>query len=142
MSTPIVTVQKRYGCFGARIGASFNHRLENNLTFPSGRFLKKGSTIFLDLQDATRNTEAAKTAKWVCRHPDCKNIEHASKEALIESHPNNKDLVKDEQAHCYYAVAWLPGVEAKDAKIGKDGAVLEDAIEARLPRVMILSDEE
>lgn len=134
--------KKRYGCFPARIHAAFNHKLEKNLTLPSGRFLKEGTNVYLDVADITRHPEVEGHVEYVCKHPECKGKRWKSTAELIQSHPVNRDLEKAEEAHCFYGVAWLPGVEAKAAKLGKDGAIIEPEVKSELPRILLVSDEE
>lgn len=134
--------KKRCGCFPAKIGAMFAHRLEQPLTLPSGRFLKTGLAIHLALEDITRHPEAEKHTHWICLSPHCTGKHWESKKALVAAHPNNKELERQEETHCFYAVAWLPGVPGVEEKKNKDGSLIQEAEAAKLPTIMLLSDEE
>lgn len=139
MSAPI---RRRYGCFPMVIGAMTAHRLDANITLPSRRLLKAGQIIHLSLEDITRHPETDGHVKWICKNPGCAHERWASKKELLAAHPNNRDLERVEETHCFYAFANLPGVEAKPEKTAKDGSILEEAVEAKLPSIVLLSDEE
>lgn len=135
--------RQRYGCFPMRIGASFNHKLERDLTLKdSHRLLRKGISLHLDVQDITRRPDLVPHTKWVCRNAECKGESWASKEALVAAHDNNRQLEVREEAHCYYGVAWTPAVAARPVKLDKDNSVVEEAIEASPPVIVLLSDED
>lgn len=142
--TPVPTNPKpRYGTIAARIGAQFEHKLEQDLTLPSGRLLKKGGKIHLTVDDITRlAADEVEHVKWMCRHPQCAHKRYPNKGQLLRDHPGNRDLEKAEETHLYVGVAWLPGVEAQPAKTDKTGAIVQEAIEARPARLRLLSDEE
>jgi hypothetical protein len=137
--------KKRFGCFAARIGTTHQHRLTQDLTLPSGRLLRAGQHIHLDVQDVTRHPEATKHATWVCLSPLCREVgkaKFASKGELLAAHLDQRVLEKQEEQHLFYAVAHIPGVDAKAEVRRKDGSIEVPASEAQLPKVMLLSDEE
>lgn len=136
---------QRYGCFSLRIGSSLNHKLEKDLTMPeSHRLIRRGMTIHLDVQDITRdpNPSYAAHTKWICRHADCKGQTWGTKGELVASHENERQLAQKQEAHCFYAVAWIPAIFAAPVKLDKEGQVVEEAKEATPPRVVLLSDED
>lgn len=135
-------VRRRFGCFPMVIGAMIAHRLDANLTLPSRRLLKAGQILHLTLEDITRHPETDGIVKWMCTNPDCRSSRWDSKKALLAAHENNRELERKEETHCFYAFANLPGVEAKPEKTAKDGSILEEAVEAKLPSIILLSDEE
>ena len=133
---------KRHGCYPMRIGFMMDHVLEHDLTLPSGRRLKARQKVHLSVQDITRHVDAAPHTTWICRHPDCAGKRWESKAKLLNDHPPNKDLAKAEQTHLFYAVAWVPGVDAQEEKRAKDGAIVQEKRDAQLPKLVLLSDEE
>lgn len=141
-ATGAAPAKKRCGCFPAKIGSMFNHRLEQALTLSSGRFLKAGLSIHLTLQDLTRHPDAEKHTRWICLSPHCTGKSWPSKKALVSEHPSNKDLERQEESHCFYGVAWLPKVARVEEKRDKNNDLISEAEAERLPTVILLSDEE
>lgn len=129
-----------YGCFPARIGWEFDHKIEKDLTLPSGRLLKRGFKIHLGVQNILNYPIEAQSAEWVCRHPECRGKRWPSAGALCADHPRHRDMVTNQEAHCYYAVAWTERVEAKEAKVNKAGETLEEAVEAKPSTILLLSN--
>ena len=132
----------RYGCFPVVIGAMLEHLLSQRLTLPSGRTLGVGQRIHTEVQDITRHPEADGHTQWVCRSPHCTGKTWASKKDLVAAHPNNRDLKKDMEVHCFYAVAHVPAIAGKPETTDKHGNVTAEAIPAEPAKLILLSDEE
>jgi len=142
LANPVSNNYTRYGCFPAVIGATLEHRLTQRLTFASGRFLAAGQKLHQDVADITRHPEAEGHTHWICRSPHCIGKTWASKKALIAAHPDNRELKKNEEVHCFYAFAHVPAVKGRDAVVDKQGNVTEEAVEAKPEKLLLLSDEE
>jgi hypothetical protein len=133
---PVTSVAKRFGVIAARIGRTFTHRVGIAMPLANGGFAAVGTIVHIDVKDITRHRAAAEHAKWVCRSPHCVGKRWNSKEELLEAHPENRILVKQEETHVYCAVVELEAVAAQPGKDGKPGRGEQPAI------VMLLSDEE
>lgn len=140
--SPVQQLKIRYGCFPAKIGCDFNHRLEQPLTLRSGRIEAAGRFVYLTIQDITRHPEADAHVKWRCLNANCAGKHWASKKDLLAAHPPNRELERQEEIHCFMAVAYVPPVPAKEEKKDKHGQVIEPAEPAKLATVLLLSDEE
>lgn len=134
--------KRRFGCFAQRIGSIAEIKLTAPITLTSGRLMAAGQKMHVSLQDITRHPDVEQHAHWICQHPECRDKKWPSKKALVAEHKPNRELEKLEESHCYYAIAYLPGVEAKPEKRGKHGEIVEPAVEPKMPSVMALSDEE
>jgi hypothetical protein len=139
---PVQQTKPRCGCFPVVIGALLNHKLDANLTLPSGRFLRAGQSLHLTVEDITRHPELEQHTKWICRSPLCTGKHWKTKKALVAEHRPNKELDRDDEVHCFYAVASVPGVEPKAEVRAKDGSIVSEAVESKMPSILLLSDEE
>lgn len=106
-----------------------------------------GANIYLVVQDISRlEPELVQHVKWMCRHPDCAGQRHATREDLIRSHGDNRDLIAEAersivgQAHIYVGVLELTG-KRNDKRTDKDGKVMGPEW-LQEPTVMLLSNEE
>ena len=132
----------RYGCFPAKIGCDFQHKLERILELPSGRKLPAGTVIYLTVQDITRYPEAEGHTKWRCSHPGCAGKNWATKKELLAAHPSNRELEHQNETHLCMAVAYVPAIPAREEKRNKDGEIVELARPAVPARVLLMTDEE
>lgn len=145
MQAPLAMNQKRYGCFVARIGTDHFHkfRVPFSTRFrngeATGQTVAPGIKLYSIVEDITRHPEVKDHVMWYCAY--CRQ-EWKSKEELLAAHPDNKVLVKQQEAHLYYAVAEVPGVPGQHAKHDDKGKVTSPAVPEKPPIAMLLSDEE
>lgn len=140
-SQPQGPLTVRHGLYPAKIGFSFTHELRSPLR-AGNRLLPVGATVHLTVLDLTVEREAAAVAQWVCHHADCRGKHWATKGEIVSAHKPHRDLVRLEQTHLFLAVAEVPAVEARPAKVATNGDLIAPAVEARAARVVLLSDED
>jgi hypothetical protein len=141
-AAPNTPLKIRYGCFPAKIGCDFQHKLERILELPSGRKLPAGTVIYLTVQDITRYPEAEGHIKWRCSHPGCAGKHWPTKKDLLAAHPSNRELERAEETHLFMAVAYTANIPGSPEKRAKDGSLEELARPAKPATVLLLTDEE
>lgn len=132
----------RYGCFPIVIGATLEHRLTKRHVMPSGRILTAGQKIHAEVQDLTRHPETDGHAQWLCRNPHCAGKTWTSKKELVASHPDTRELKRNMEVHCFYAVAHVPAFVGVPEVVNKAGDVTAEAVPAKPAAIILLSDEE
>lgn len=140
MQMPNTPDAHRYGCFPMIIGAELQYRLPKNFTTESGRVMSAGQQVYLSVQDLTRHPHLE--SRWLCQHVSCQGKSWGTKSELVASHVSEKELGKNQEAHCYYAFSHVPFQPAKAEQKDKHGEVIAEATQPVAARIFILSDED
>jgi hypothetical protein len=109
-----------------------------------------GCPVYLEVQPWDRlEDELRPHVKWACNHPDCVGKRYETAEALQQDHEPNHILEQEAtqapngQAHMYFGVIELAGKDAvAEVKDEKTGKIVQRAIPAEVPTIMIVSNEE
>jgi hypothetical protein len=133
---------KDFGTVQAKIGTTHAHRLGIPMELKDGTVIKAGTIVHLGIEDLSRHAEVDGHIKWVCRSPHCIGKHWPTKKALLNEHPDNRTLAKQEETHLFFGVVEIPAVEGKPEQRNDKGVVTQKAIDAQPPVVLLVSDEE